>query len=154
MTHSLDGINVALSLTQFKKDHTQAGVAQIFDGFLVTPKMARQLATQLNKDFLDINFGKGGVSRISGDARKDAKNLDLYNPDTRYDFLMNNPNNSNVLLLYRAMARLGFRWDDYKGGGLVERIKKFEQQRKAYRKKFLKKDGTLNYDSTKQYFWD
>jgi len=165
MTHSLDGINVALSLTQFKKDHTQAGVAQIFDGFLVTPKMARQLATQLNKDFLDINFGKGGRSRTSGhgilgpedtvaDARKDAKNLNLYNPDTRYDFLMNNPNNSNVLLLYRAMARLGFRWDDYKGGGLVERIKKFEQQRKAYRKKFLKKDGTLNYDSTKQYFWD
>ena len=59
-------------------------------------------------------------------ARKDAKNLDLYNPDTRYDFLMNNPNNSNVLLLYRAMARLGFRWDDYKGGGLVKRIKTFE----------------------------
>ena len=89
---------------------------------------------------------------------KDLENIDNYVEGLQnYDFLTNNPNNSNVLLLYRAMARAGFQWDLYKGSGLMDKIKKFEKKRKAFRKEFvssLTKNSEVNYDAVKQFFWD
>jgi hypothetical protein len=158
MTHSLDGINVARSLGAFSKKKDHMSIAQIFDGFLVSPKQAREFAAQLNKDFLDIHLDKGGPLRSTGDMFKDLQNIDNYVEGVQnYDFLTNNPNNSNVLLLYRAMARAGFRWDLYRGNGLMDKIKKFEKKRKAFRKEFVRsitKDSDVNYKSVKQFFWD
>ena len=158
MTHSLDGINVARSLNAFNKKKDHMSIAQIFDGFLVSPKQAREFSAQLNKDFLDIHLDRGGPLRSTGNTLKDLENIDNYVEGLQnYDFLTNNPNNSNVLLLYRAMARAGFQWDLYKGSGLMDKIKKFEKKRKAFRKEFvssLTKNSEVNYDAVKQFFWD
>ena len=135
-----------------KKNSHNTSIAQIFDGFLVSPKLARDFAAQLNKDFMDIHLDKGGKHRTTGNDYKDLNNLDNYVPGN-YNFLMNNPNNSNLLLLYRAMARKGFRWDLYKEKGLMGKIIKFEAQRIAYREKF-KKDLKQRQASVKQFFWD
>ena len=156
LTHSLDAINVSRSMLGFnekqKKNSHNTSIAQIFDGFLVSPKLARDFAAQLNKDFMDIHFDKGGKHRTTGNDYKDLNNLDTYVPGN-YNFLMNNPNNSNLLLLYRAMARKGFRWDLYREKGLMGKIIKFEAQRIAYREKF-KKDLKQRQASVKQFFWD
>ena len=158
MTHSLDGINVARSLGAWNQDKSHMSIAQIFDGFLVSPKHAREFSARLNKDFLDIHLDKGGRFRTTGDFMKDLTDIEKFQPgQSHYDFLSNNPNNSNVLLLYRAMAHKGFNWDDYKGKGLIKKIKDFEKTRKNFRKQFIKdfmKDSEYNYKAVKQFFWD
>ena len=55
------------------------------------------------------------------------------------------------------MAHKGFNWDDYKGKGLIKKIKDFERARKSFRKQFIKdfmKDSEYNYKAVKQFFWD
>jgi hypothetical protein len=157
MTHSLDAINVARSMLGFnekqKKNSHNTSIAQIFDGFLVSPKLARDFAAQLNKDFMDIHLDKGGKHRTTSNDYNNVNDLDLYSSQGTYNFLMNNPNNSNLLLLYRAMARKGFRWDMYRGGGLMDKIMQFEARRIAYREKF-NKDLKRRQASVKQFFWD
>lgn len=159
MTHSLDGINVARSLGAWNQDKRHMSIAQIFDGFLVSPKHAREFAARLNKDFLDIHLDKGGRFRTTGDFMKDLTDVEKFQPgQSHYDFLSNNPANSNVLLIYRAMAQKGFNWDDYKGKGLIKLIKEFEADRKAFRKQFMidfkKSNSEYNYKAVKQFFWD
>lgn len=158
MTHSLDGINVARSLGAWNQDKRHMSIAQIFDGFLVSPKHAREFSERLNKDFLDIHLDKGGRFRTTGDFMDDLTDVEKFQPgQSHYDFLSNNPANSNVLLLYRAMAKKGFNWDDYKGKGLIKKIKDFEKRRKAFRRQFIKdfmKDSEYNYKAVKQFFWD
>ena len=48
------------------------------------------------------------------------------------------------------MAREGFRWDLYKGKGLIDKIMMYEKQRIAFREKFKKGN---DFD-IKQFFWD
>ena len=152
MTHSLDGINVARSMLAFneknKSNSKNVSIAQIFDGFLVSPRHAREFAAQLNQDFKDIHLDKGGKFRTTGNDYNDLNDMDYYIPGD-YDFLMNNPNNSNLLLLFRAMAREGFRWDLYKGKGLMDKIMMYEKQRISFREKFKKSGFDI-----KQFFWD
>ena len=152
MTHSLDGINVARSMLAFneknKSNSKNVSIAQIFDGFLVSPRHAREFAAQLNQDFKDIHLDKGGKFRTTGNDYNDLNDMDYYIPGD-YDFLMNNPNNSKLVLLFRAMAREGFRWDLYKGKGLMDKIMMYEKQRISFREKFKKSGFDI-----KQFFWD